>query len=146
MTYTPEPMEDEPPIPPQRAAIFDYASTVPSHVHVALSYMYPRGYGPSGTQGPSRLFAVAITGDEAGPSYQPQPPSKPPPPGRPTQPPVIPIVPSRSAWAARFLLEMYQLTVVINVSGLSVDTSAYIGYFRSTTWSISQHRNPDQIM
>ncbi len=53
---------------------------------------------------------------------------------------------SPPAWAARFLLEMCQLTVVINVSGLSVDTSAYIEYFHSTAWSISQHRNPDQIM
>ncbi len=51
-----------------------------------------------------------------------------------------------AAWAARFLLEMCQLTVVINVSGLSVDTPAYIGYFRSTAWSISQHRNADQII
>ncbi len=56
------------------------------------------------------------------------------------------VAPFIAAWAARFLLEMCQLTVVINVSGLSVDTSAYIGYFHSTAWSISQHRKPDQIM
>ncbi len=48
--------------------------------------------------------------------------------------------------AARFLLEMCQLTVLINVSGLSVDTSAYIGYFHSAAWSISQHSNPEQTM
>ncbi len=90
ITYTPEPMEDEPPIPLQRAAVPDYAG-------VALSYAYPRGYGLPGTQGLSRLFAVAITGDEAGPLDQPQPPSKLPPPGGPPQPPVIPVVPLR--WA-----------------------------------------------
>ncbi len=57
MTYTPEPMEDEPPVPPQWAAVPAYASmvpsyahAVPSYVHAALSYTYPQGYGPPSTQ------------------------------------------------------------------------------------------------
>ncbi len=85
ITYTPEPMEDEPPVSPQQATVPDYASAVPSYAYVVPSYVYPQGYGPPGTQGASRLFAAAITDNKAGPSDQPQltdklqPPDGPPP-------------------------------------------------------------------
>ncbi|PBK91898.1 hypothetical protein ARMGADRAFT_1081309 [Armillaria gallica] len=75
---TPEPMQDSPPVPPCQALIPTYAYVVPS-------YIYPRGYGLPGSQGPSRLFAMAHI-DDAGLSTQPlqppenklQPPFRPP--------------------------------------------------------------------
>ncbi len=95
MTYTPEPMSDEPPVLPRRAAIPDYASAVPSYAYAAPSHAYPQGYGPPGTQGLSRLFAAAITGDEAGSSDQPQLLNKLQPPSGPPQLPAIPVAPPR---------------------------------------------------
>ncbi len=86
-------MDDEPPVPPQWAAIPDYAVTVQSYMQTAPSYIYPWGYGLPGTQGPPRLFAAA-EGD-VGTSNQLQPPSKPQPPAGP--PPVPPVIPQR--WA-----------------------------------------------
>ncbi len=95
ISYTPEPMADEPPVLLQRAAIPDYASAVPSYVYKMPSHTYPRGYGLPGTQGLSRLFTAAIAGDEVGPSDQPQLPNKPQPPSRPPQLPAVPITPPR---------------------------------------------------
>ncbi len=90
---TPEPMDDEPPIPPPRATVPDYSRWEPGYTPAQPSYAYPRGYGPPGSQGPSRLFAAAAGGDGAGPSNvpqvpvqlpdKPQPPSGPPPSGPP---------------------------------------------------------------
>ncbi len=93
ITYTPEPMEDELPVLPQWAAIPDYVITVQSYAQKALSYVYPRGYGLPGTQGPPRLFAAA-EGDVRT-SNQPPPPSKPQPPAGP--PLILPVIPQR--WA-----------------------------------------------
>ncbi len=97
MMYTPEPMTDKPPILPQWATIPDYTSAVLSYAYAMPSHAYPRGYRPPGTQGPSRLFAAAITGNEAGPSDQPQLLNKPQPPSRLPQPPAVPVAPPR--WA-----------------------------------------------
>ncbi len=97
ITYTPEPMEDEPLVLLQQAAVPDYTSAVLSYAYTAPSHAYPRGYGLPGTQGPSRLFAAAITGDKAGPSNQPQPPDKLQPPSGPPPPPIVPAIPPR--WA-----------------------------------------------
>ncbi len=63
-----EPMVDEPPVPPRRAAVPDYPRWEPGYAPAQPSYVYPRGYGPPGSQGPSRLFATAAGGDGAGPS------------------------------------------------------------------------------
>ncbi len=68
---TPGPMDDEPPVPPQRATIPDYPRWEPGYAPVQPSYAYPCGYGPPGSQGPSRLFAAAISSDGAGPSDVP---------------------------------------------------------------------------
>ncbi len=65
--------------------------------------LFKRVNGPPGSQGPSRLFAAAISGDGAGPSNVPQvpdqPPSKPQPPSDPlpSGPPPPPPIPQR--WA-----------------------------------------------
>ncbi len=95
ITYTPEPMDDEPPVPPQWAAVPDYPRWEPGYAPVQLSYMYPCRYGPPGSQGPSRLFAAAISGDGTGPSNVPQvpdqPPSKPQPPSGPPPPQYLPL-------------------------------------------------------
>ncbi len=56
---TPEPMDDEPPVPPQRATMPDYSRWEPGYTPAQPSYAYPRGYGPPGSQGLSRLFAAA---------------------------------------------------------------------------------------
>ncbi len=77
ITYTPEPMEDELPVPPRRAAVPDYPRWEPGYTPAQPSYAYPRGYGPPGMQGPSRLFAATISGDGAGPSNIPQVPEQP---------------------------------------------------------------------
>ncbi len=45
ITYTPEPMNDEPPVPPQRAAVPDYASAVLNYMYAMPSHTYPWGYG-----------------------------------------------------------------------------------------------------
>ncbi len=85
---TPEPMADEPPVPPRRAEVPVY--TVPNYTYTTLTYAYSQGYGPPGMQGQPRLFAVA-TDQEPGTSNEPpkpQPPSGPPP---------LPTVPMR--WA-----------------------------------------------
>ncbi len=100
---TPEPMDDEPPVPPQRAAIPEYPRWEPGYAPAQSSYAYPRGYGPPGSQGPSRLFAAAAGSDGAGSSGVPpgpvQPPDKPQPPSRlpPSGPPPPPAGPRR--WA-----------------------------------------------
>ncbi len=77
-------MDDEPLVPPQRAVVPDYPRWEPGYAPIQPSYAYPRGYGPPGSQGPSRLFAAAISGDGTGPSnvlqVPDQPPSKPQPP------------------------------------------------------------------
>ncbi len=78
---TPEPMDDEPPVLPQRAAVPGYPRWEPGYAPAQPSYAYPHGYGPPGSQGPSRLFAAAAGGDGAGTSRVPpgpvQPPDKP---------------------------------------------------------------------
>ncbi len=101
IVYTPEPMEDEPLVPPQRATVPEYPRWEPGYAPIQPSYAYPRGYGPPGMQGRSRLFAAALTEGKAGPSNAPQIPAQPlskpqPPPGRPPPPPP-PVVPQR--WA-----------------------------------------------
>ncbi len=95
IVYTLEPMEDKPPVPPQRAAVPDYPRWEPGYTPNQPSYAYPHGYGPPGTQGPSRLFAAALTKGEAGPSNLPQVPV--PPPSKPQPPPPPPDIPQR--WA-----------------------------------------------
>ncbi len=103
IVYTPEPMDDEPPMPPQQAAVLDYPRWEPGYAPAQPSYAYPHGYGPPGSQGPSRLFAAAISSDRAGPSNVPQvptqPPGKPQPPSGPppSGPPLPPLGPPR--WA-----------------------------------------------
>ncbi len=61
------------------------------------------GYGPPGSQGPSRLFAATISGDGAGPSNAPQvpaqPPSKPQPPSGPPPSGPLPLPPGPPRWA-----------------------------------------------
>ncbi|PBK83245.1 hypothetical protein ARMGADRAFT_1089599 [Armillaria gallica] len=76
----PEPMRDSPLVLPQRAMM-------PTYTYVVPSYAYPWRYGPPGSQGPSRLFAMAGIDDE-GTLNQPQLPSGPP---RPPAPPVGPM-------------------------------------------------------
>ncbi len=96
VTYTPEPMDDEPPVPPPRADIAEYPRWGLDTAFERPSYAYPHGYGPPGLQGPSRLFAAAIMGDEAGPSDIPQAPDQPPKPSFPSgPPPVVPAHPQR---------------------------------------------------
>ncbi len=95
IVYTPEPMDDEPPVPPPWAAIPNYPRWEPGYAPIQPSYAYPRGYGPPGTQGRSRLFTATITGDEAESSGAPQvpiqpPKPQPPPSGLPLPPSVIP--------------------------------------------------------
>ncbi len=95
ITYTLELMDNKPPVPPQRAVVPEYPRWEPGYAPVQPSYTYPHGYGPPGTQGRSRLFAAAITGDKAESSGAPQipvqPPGRPQPPsGLPPSPPVIP--------------------------------------------------------
>ncbi len=96
ITYTPEPMDNEPPVVPPWASVPDYPMWGFGSAPIQPSYAYPRGYGPPGTQGPSRIFAAAIA-DEGGPSDAPQiptrPSDKPQPPSGP--PPVIPAHPQR---------------------------------------------------
>lgn len=91
---TPEPMNDSPPVPPQRSEMrMTYAYAAPS-------YFYPRGYGPPSSQGPARLFAAAGV-DEPGTSNQPpvppQQPAKPQPPSGPPGPGAPPI--DQMRWA-----------------------------------------------
>ncbi len=93
---TPGPMDDEPPGPLRQAAIPQYPRWEPGYAPAQPSYAYPHGYGPPGSQGLSRLFAAAISGDGAGlsnvpqipiqPPDKPQPPSGPPPSGPPLPP------------------------------------------------------------
>ncbi len=96
-------MDDEPPVPPQRAVVPDYPRWEPGYAPIQLSYAYPCGYGPPGSQGPSRLFAAVISGDGAGPLNVPQVPTQPPsklqppsgpPPSRPPPP-----LPGPPRWA-----------------------------------------------
>ncbi len=87
IVYTPEPLQDEPPVPPRWAEI-------PVYARMELSYAYLQGYGLPGMQEPSWLFTAA-TGNEPGTSDQAQ--NKPQPPGLP-QLPAPPIIPRR--WVA----------------------------------------------
>ncbi len=56
IVYTPEPMQDEPPVPLQQAK-------VPIYARAELSYAYLQGHGLPGTQGPSQLFAAATNNE-----------------------------------------------------------------------------------
>ncbi len=98
-----KPMDDEPPVLPQRAVIPIYPRWEPGiHPPSRVTHI-PRGYGPPGSQGPSRLFAAAIGSGGVGPSDVPQvpvqPPGKPQPPSGPppSGPPLPPAGPPR--WA-----------------------------------------------
>ncbi len=49
ITFTPEPMDDEPPVPPPRAAVPNYLRWESGYAPVQPSYAYPCGYGPPGS-------------------------------------------------------------------------------------------------
>lgn len=100
ITYTPEPMDYEPQVPPPQVPIPAYAKPIMTYTYARPSYAYPQGYGPPGTQRPPRLFAA--TTDGAGPSNPTQPAvpptdtlNKPPIPSGPPLPPGGAILPPR---------------------------------------------------
>ncbi len=92
-------MDDELLVPPQQATVPDYPRWKLGYTPAKPSYVYPRGYGPPGTQGWPRLFAAAVADDGVGPSDALQQPDKPQlPKGLPTGPPPVPPVISQK-WA-----------------------------------------------